>query len=149
MEFRSILFVGQRNAARSIMAETCFNSASINGWRAFSAGWQTQLSIDPMTLRLLASQGYPTDSLSSKPVDIFRQRGAPAIDLCIFLDERLPDDASSYPGMKEYWRIADPCGVERESAAYGDALGKINIKISDLILSGRLRQIHGPFRQAG
>jgi protein-tyrosine-phosphatase len=149
MEFRSILFVGQRNAARSIMAETCFNAAAIVGWRAFSAGWQTQLSIDPMTLRLLAKQGFPTDSLSSKPVDIFRQAGAPAIDLCIFLDERLPADAASYPGMKEYWRIADPQGAEREFPAYENALAKINKKISDLILSGRLWQIHGPFRQAG
>jgi arsenate reductase (thioredoxin) len=149
MEFQSILFVGQRNAARSIMAETCFNSAAIIGWRAFSAGWQTQLSIDPMTLRVLAVQGFPTDSLSSKPVDIFRQTGAPKIDLCIFLDERLPTDAGLYPGQKEYWRIANPCGAGHELRAYQDALRLVTVRISDLFLSGRLWQFQRPFRQTG
>jgi protein-tyrosine-phosphatase len=138
MHIRSLLFVGRRNAARSIMAESCFNAAAILGWRAFSAGWQSQESVDSLTKRTLASQGFPVDALYSKPVDIFRQAGAPKIELCVFLDDRLPTDADLYPGSKEYWRIGDPCGKKNGETAYSKALGIVTARISGLILSGKL-----------
>ena len=87
MHIHSVLFIGRRNAARSIMAEACFNSASIIGWRAFSAGWQSQSGVDHLALKVLDQHGFPVDALYSKPDDIFRQAGAPDVDLCIFLDD--------------------------------------------------------------
>jgi arsenate reductase (thioredoxin) len=148
MQIRSVLFIGQRNAARSIMAETCFNAAGLVGWRAFSAGWQTQLSIDAMTLRVLGEQGFPTDTLSSKPVDIFRQQGAPDIELSVFMDERLPADVASYPGRTEHWRVDNPHGVDAGLAAYREALRVVTARISDLILSGRLPKFDSDYRIA-
>lgn len=147
MRIRSVLFVGQRNAARSIMAETCFNAASIAGWRAFSAGWRTQHRIDRMTIQVLENRGFPVDTLYSKPVDIFRQPGAPEIDLYVFLDRRLPH-AETYPGAKEYWSVENPyCEGGRQ--AYRNALDGIAGKISALVLSGRLVELPGKRRAAG
>jgi protein-tyrosine-phosphatase len=148
MQIRSLLFVGRRNAARSIMAESCFNAASIIGWRAFSAGWQSQESVDSTTKMALAHQGFPVDSLYSKPVDIFRQAGAPKIDLCIFLDDHLPADADLYPGSKEYWRIGDPSGKKNGDAAYAQALGIVTARVSGLILSGNLQDPVAELRAA-
>lgn len=135
---RSVLFAGRRNAASSVMAETCFNAAAIPGWRAFSGGWQPQLEIDPLALRVLSANGFPVDSLSSKPVEIFTQAGAPAIDLCVFLDEELPDDASSYPGEHAHWSVPDPGGTVKTRASYEFSLTLVTARISTLILSGRL-----------
>lgn len=138
MHIRSLLFIGRRNAARSIMAEACFNTAGVTGWRAFSAGWQTEHEVDKATLRTLSTQGFPTDALYSKPVDIFLQEGAPQIDLCVFMDSDLPPDADNYPGEAEHWRIANPFSKRRVPSAYEEALGLVTTRISDLILSGRL-----------
>ncbi|MGI9400355.1 MAG: low molecular weight phosphatase family protein [Rhizobiaceae bacterium] len=149
MHIHSVLFIGRRNAARSIMAEACFNSASIIGWRAFSAGWQSQAGVDRLALNVLDRHGFPTDALYSKPDDIFRQTGAPDVDLCIFLDDLLPSNVSQYPGVKEYWRIGDPHGTEDLKQAYEDALGLIMAKTSGLILSGKLVNLAAELRAAG
>ncbi len=141
MHIRSLLFIGRRNAARSVMAEACFNSASIIGWRAFSAGWQSQNGVDELALKVLDRHGFPTDALYSKPVDIFRQDGAPEIDLCIFLDDILPPDVEKYPGVKDYWRIGDPHNANDARQAYEDALGLVMAKTSAIILSGKLLNI--------
>ncbi len=138
MHIRSLLFIGRRNAARSIMAEACFNTAGVIGWRAFSAGWQTEHEVDTTALRTLAGEGFPTDALYSKPVDIFLQEGAPQIDLCVFMDNDLPADAGNYPGEAEHWRIANPFSKTRTRIAYEETLGLVTGRISDLILSGRL-----------
>lgn len=149
MEINSLLFVGRRNAARSIMAETCFNAAGFTGWRAFSAGWQTQHRVDRLAISVLASQGFETDSLSSKPVAIFRQAGAPAIHRCIFLDDLLPPDVEDYPGPREYWRIEDPSAAADRRAAYEAALAEVCERVGELVLSGRLIPRSPPLARAG
>jgi protein-tyrosine-phosphatase len=138
MRIRSVLFVGRRNAARSVMAESCFNAAAIPGWRAFSAGWQPQQRADATALRVLAQGGFPVDSLDPKPIAIFRQPGAPQIDLCVFLDTELPGDIASYPATREYWRVADPSHAAHSIRAYKAALESVTARIGELILSGRL-----------
>ena len=143
MRIQSVLFVGRRNAARSVMAEICFNAAAIPTWRAFSAGWQPAAEVDRLALRALADGGFPSDTVTPKPVGIFLQPGAPQIDLCVFLDTELPGDIAAYPGAREYWRIADPnldvSGVSSR-ASYREALASVTGRLSDLIVSGRLLQ---------
>lgn len=141
MGMRTLLFVGRRNAARSVMAETCFNAAGIAGWRAFSAGWQTQNSVDRQALAVLEANGLATDALTSKPVAIFRQAGAPAIDYCVFLDEILPPDVADYPGPRDFWRIADPSREAGRGGAYEKALGEISRRVALLAASGRLLEL--------
>lgn len=141
MRMRTLLFVGRRNAARSVMAETCFNAAGIAGWRAFSAGWQTQNSVDRQALAVLEANGFATDALSSKPVAIFRQAGAPGIDYCVFLDDILPPDIADYPGPRDYWRIADPSFDAGRGAAYQAALAEISRQVALLAVSGRLLEL--------
>lgn len=138
MALRSVLFVGRRNAARSVMAETCFNAAKIHGWRAFSAGWQTGAQVDAQAIRVLSSRGFPTDSLTPKPVAIFRQPGAPVIHLCVFMDETLPPDVGDYPAQREYWHVPDPAQPMAGKSAHEIALDDIMRRISGMILSGRL-----------
>ena len=138
MRIRSVLFVGRRNAARSIMAESCFNAAAIPTWRAFSAGWQPEEKADAKALRALAQGGFPADAFGPKPIAIFRQPGAPQIDLCIFLDAELPADIGSYPASREYWRIPDPSRGRRADHTYRSALDSVTARIGELILSGRL-----------
>lgn len=138
MRIRSALFVGRRNAARSIMAESCFNAAAIPSWRAFSAGWQPEGRTDARTLRALERAGFPTDTFEPKPMAVFRQAGAPLIDLCVFLDDILPADVESYPARREYWRIPDPSARRDAERAYLEALDMVTARIGDLILSGRL-----------
>lgn len=138
MDVSSILFIGRRNAARSIMAGTCFNAAGVSGSRAFSAGWQTLSSVDRLAISVLAARGFETDSLYSKPVAIFRQSGAPAIHRCIFMDDTLPPDVEDYPAVREYWRIADPSAAPERRPAYEAALREIRGKVGELVLSGKL-----------
>jgi len=150
MRIYSVLFVGRRNAARSVMAEICFNAAAIPTWRAFSAGWQPATGVDRHALRALAEGGFPSDPVTPKPVGIFLQPGAPQIDLCVFLDTELPNDIAAYPAAREFWRIGDPSiggpdtgdagagGTGR--AAYREALTSVTGRLSDLIVSGRLAE---------
>jgi protein-tyrosine-phosphatase len=145
---RSVLFVGRRNAARSVMAETCFNSAAIHGWRAFSAGWQTGPQIDRQTIRALRARGFPTDTLAPKPVDIFLQPGAPLINLCVFMDEQPPRDISQYPARQEFWHVQDPSGSGDANAAYALVLDEVSRRISCMILAGRLFTDAEPLRIA-
>ena len=138
MEIQSLLFVGRRNAARSIMAETCFNGLGVPGWRAFSAGWETRDSVDRQAIAVLAGAGHATDTLYSKPVAIFTQPGAPSIRVCIFLDEVMPADVENYPAAREHWNIPDPSRRPDRRQACSEALDAISARIAELILSGRL-----------
>ena len=136
MHIRSVLFVGRRNAARSVMAEICFNAAALPGWRAFSAGWQPADEVDRHAIKALAAEGFPVDAVTPKPIDIFLQPGAPRVDLCVFLDRHLPSDIASYPAVRQFWQIADPS--KGGPAAYRDTLTEITGRMSELILSGKL-----------
>lgn len=138
MHIRSVLFVGRRNAARSVMAEICFNAVGLPSWRAFSAGWQPAAEVDRHALRALAAGGFPVDAVTPKPIDIFLQPGAPRVDLCVFLDTELPDDIAGYPAVREFWHIGDPNETLKGPAAYREALATITGRMSELILSGRL-----------
>lgn len=137
---QSILFVGRRNAARSIMAETCFNATGTPDWRAFSAGWQPQMEIDRTALKVLAGNGFGTEGLSSKPIEIFAQAGAPEIHLCVFLDEALPGNAGDYPGEHMHWSLPDPSaeGPGSRRSRYEAALAIVTVRVSELVFSGRL-----------
>jgi hypothetical protein len=71
-------------------------------------------------------------------VAIFLQAGAPAIDLCVFMDEDLPPDVGNYPAAREYWKIPDPSKARDPKAAHQQALETIMERISMLVISGRL-----------
>ena len=140
MRIKSILFVGRRNAARSLMAECCLNAVAIPGWRSFSAGWQPAAQADRKALAALADAGFSSDALTPKPLAIFRQAGAPHIDLCIFLDAVMPGEVASFPVARETWDVACPSRAGT-GAAYREALEMVTARIAGLILSGRLAAV--------
>jgi protein-tyrosine-phosphatase len=126
------------------MAESCFNAAQIGGWRAFSAGWQISRTVDRQALRVLAQNGLPVDSLSPKPIDIFRQPGAPQIDLVAYLDESFPPQIEAFPGPCEYWRIPDPSAAGNPRNAYQATLDLIEQRIALNLARGRFAAIGFP-----
>ena len=57
MQDRVVLFVCVENTFRSIMSEAIFNAASLEGWRAESAGVRAAESINPVVVELLHEIG--------------------------------------------------------------------------------------------
>src|SRR5215510_1756313 len=66
-----VLFLSQRNSARSILAEAILNAVGGGRFRAYSAGVRPVQDIDPIVLELLEHAGHPTEGLRTKHFDEF------------------------------------------------------------------------------
>ena len=76
----TVLFICTGNSARSIMAEVVLNHLGRDRFRAFSAGSHPRGEVHPLTLQVLAAQGYAVDGLRSKSWTEFAGRSASAMD---------------------------------------------------------------------
>lgn len=76
----NVLFLCNRNAARSLVAESVLNKEGGGRFRAFSAGSHPSGEVHPMVLDLLRNYHYPTDGLRSKSWDEFATPDAPVMD---------------------------------------------------------------------
>ncbi|MCB1429779.1 MAG: hypothetical protein KDJ66_11745 [Nitratireductor sp.] len=137
MQPRSILFAGRRNAARSLIAESCFNAADVAEWRAFSAGWSPGEAADREALSVLKNNGLPSEGLQPKAIELFFLEGAPRIDLCIFMDENSLGIALPDHGNAICWRVPDP-SLDPSPAAYLRVLDLVGHAIAGLIVSGSI-----------
>ena len=106
-----ILFISRRNSARSLMAEAVVNKLGQGKFKAFSAGVEPAVAIEPVALDVLRQTGYPTDSLRSKHWREFVAHNAPVLDFIFTLSataaaQTFPD----WPGkpVAAYWRYPDP-----------------------------------------
>ena len=143
MQPRSILFAGRRNAARSLIAESCFNAADVAGWRAFSAGWSPCESADGHALAVLRDNGLPSEGLQPKAMELFCLAGAPQIDLCVFLDANAPEIALPDHSRSICWHIPDPQS-DPSPNAYARVLDLIGHGIAGLIISGEIELRYPP-----
>ncbi|MFZ1814991.1 MAG: hypothetical protein WBO55_12955 [Rhizobiaceae bacterium] len=142
MATRSILFVGKRNAARSLMAEAAFNAIGMTGWRAFSAGTRPSASPDRHALKALRKWGLPHDGLEPKPHSVFRLSGGPCVDLEIhFAHDQLIERGSL---SILAWEISDPA-QSGTLQAYHNSLDRICHEIGKLLFSGFLDQVQQGF----
>src|SRR5687767_6282876 len=95
-----VLFLSQRNSARSLMAEAVLNKQAGDRFRASSAGVKPTASVDPMALAVLETAGYDVTPLAPKHFGAFAESGADTLDFVFTLSdtaagERLP----VWPGL--------------------------------------------------
>lgn len=125
----NVLFLCNRNAARSIIAESVLAKDGRGRFRSFSAGSRPAENVDPMALHLLRNYHYPTEGLRAKSWDEFATSDAPAMDFIITVcDDAAGEVCPIWPGqpVAAHWNIADPAkaeGTELErEMAFIDAL---------------------------
>ena len=76
----NVLFLCNRNSARSLIAESVLNRDGDGRFCAFSAGSQPADEVHPMTLEVLSGHHYPTKGLRPKSWNEFTTPDAPAMD---------------------------------------------------------------------
>jgi arsenate reductase len=155
----NVLFLCTGNSSRSIMAEAILNRDGAGKFRGYSAGSHPTGSVNPLTLKVLASYGYPTEGLASKSWDVFTGPGAPAMDFVFTVcDSAAGEVAPAWPGkpVTAHWGIENPTraagsDLEREAAfvaAFRYLRNRITVfsalplaSLDRLNLSARLRDI--------
>jgi len=106
-----ILFLSQRNSARSVMAEAIANSIGGGQIEAFSAGVRPAESIDPMAAELLEHAGLPVPNHPPQHVREFSAPDSLPLDFVFTLSDTAAGEAPpSWPGhpITAHWRCADP-----------------------------------------
>src|SRR5262249_39312824 len=83
----NVLFLGTRNAARSLIAEALLRKIAGARFTAWSAGAQPARQPMPEVLGRLSRLGCDVAALRCKPWDTFTGRDAPRIDFVLVLGE--------------------------------------------------------------
>src|SRR5262245_53720835 len=107
----NVLFLSQRNSARSLMAEGLLNSIGRGRFHAFSAGVRPAESVDPMALELLAHAGIKARDARAKHFTEFSGENAPPLDFVFTLSDTAAGEAlPRWPGqpVTAHWRCEDP-----------------------------------------
>lgn len=107
----NILFLSERNAARSIMAEAITNQLGKRRIVAFSAGRVPDSAVHPYTIDLLTKLGHDVSALHSKSWRQYGGADAPRMDFVIVLGPA--DDAAEYSRLFDNkrvvsWKCTDP-----------------------------------------
>lgn len=129
----NVLFICTGNSARSIIAEAVLNKLGAGRFHAFSAGSHPRGSVHPMTLRVLAEQGYETAALRSKGWDEFAGPGAQTMDFIFTVcDKAAGEVCPAWPGqpITAHWGFADPAAVEGDDAPQHRAFAQIEFEIA-------------------
>lgn len=111
---QNVLFICSANSARSIMAEAILSTLSDGRFTAFSAGTTAGRGINPLTVDLLQRKGHRTETLFSKPLNLFQQQGAPQMDFVFTVcDMSAAEECPPWPGhpLTGHWGLPDPAKV--------------------------------------
>src|SRR5687768_7743046 len=106
-----ILFLSQRNSARSMMAEAIANSIGHGQIEAFSAGVRPSAQVDPIAVELIERAGLPAPDHPPRHVREFSAPDAPPLDFVFTLSDTAAGEAPPmWPGhpITAHWRCADP-----------------------------------------
>jgi protein-tyrosine-phosphatase len=106
-----ILFLSQRNSARSMMAEAIANSIGNGRIQAFSAGVRPAPEVDPIAVELLEHAGIEVPDHPPQHVRAFSAPGCPPLDFVFTLSDTAAGEAPpSWPGhpITGHWRCTDP-----------------------------------------
>jgi arsenate reductase len=107
----TILFLSQRNSARSMMAEALATSIGRGQLQAFSAGVRPAAAIDPIAVELLEHAGLEAPAHPPQHVRQFSTPEAPPLDFVFTLSDTAAGEAPpSWPGhpITAHWRCTDP-----------------------------------------
>jgi arsenate reductase (thioredoxin) len=106
-----VLFLSQRNSARSMMAEAIANTIGRGQLQAFSAGVRPGSRIDPIAAELLQHAGIAVPDHPPQHVRQFSAPGAPPLDFVFTLSDTAAGEAPPvWPGhpITAHWRCTDP-----------------------------------------
>lgn len=113
-----ILFLSQRNSARSMMAEAIANSVGGGHIEAYSAGVHPARNIDPVAVELLEHAGLEAPDHPPRHVREFSAFDSPPLDFIFTLSDTAAGEAPpTWPGhpITAHWRCADPERFETEA----------------------------------
>ena len=106
-----VLFLSQRNSARSMLAEAIANSIGGGQIEAYSAGVRPAARVDPIAVELLQHAGLPVPNHPPQHVREFSAPDSPPLDFVFTLSETAAGEAPPmWPGhpITAHWRCADP-----------------------------------------
>lgn len=112
-----VLFLSQRNSARSLMAEAILNRIGHPHFVAYSAGVDPAGDIDPETRELFEAMGYPANNLHPKHYRDFSAGDAQKLDFVFTLsDTAAGEPLPEWPGLPvtAHWASSDPVKVTGE-----------------------------------
>jgi protein-tyrosine-phosphatase len=110
-----VLFLSQRNSARSILAEAVLNRDGRGRFSGYSAGVVPPTAVDPLVVELMQSVGLPTERLRSKHFREFSEFGQQELDFVFTLsDTAAGEKLPQWPGLPvtAHWSSPDPMLVE-------------------------------------
>jgi protein-tyrosine-phosphatase len=113
-----VLFLSQRNSARSMMAEAIANSVGHGQIEAFSAGVHPARSIDPVAVELLQHAGLDAPNHPPRHVREFSAFDSPQLDFVFTLSDTAAGEAPpTWPGhpITAHWRCVDPEKFETDA----------------------------------
>ncbi len=133
----NVLFLCSDNASRSLIAESSLLKDGEARFNVFSGGVRPAAAVNPLTLKVLADDGYAIDGLTCKDWHVFTGEGAPDIDFVITLcDDLKGNDFSLLTGrpVRAHWGIFDPGAVEgtliEKERAFVTALRQLRRRVS-------------------
>jgi arsenate reductase (thioredoxin) len=122
----NVLFLGDDNSARSIMAEALLKRFGEGRFRAFSAGLVRAPSVDATTMELIRGNNLPSEGLTPKTISELLSNSAPEMDFVISVCEGAAPAAKSWPGdaFKASWGISNPLAEKGDTARQKRAFAK-------------------------
>jgi len=127
----AVLIVCTGNSARSVMAEVLLRQRGGADFEVASAGTDPR-GLNPLTLRVLAEAGLPTDGLRSKSVNEFIDR---AWDYVITVCDEARQVCPVFPGSHEslHWGYEDPAAVKGPEEVRLAAFRRVFTSLSERI----------------
>lgn len=113
----NILFLSNRNTARSIFAEAVVNRNGRGRFIGYSAGLSPASELDPVVLDILQLSGYSTESLRPKSWKEFTGPDTPPLDFVFTLcDLKAGEAVPHWPSrpVTADWSYPDPEAMEGE-----------------------------------
>jgi arsenate reductase (thioredoxin) len=113
----NLLFLSNRNTARSIFAEAVINRLDGRTFKGFSAGIQPAHELDPLACEVLKVADYPIEGLRPKHWAEFAKADAPPLDFVFTLcDPGAGEPVPQWPSrpVTADWRYPDPEKLDGE-----------------------------------
>jgi arsenate reductase len=111
----NVLFLSNRNPARSIFAEAALNKMGRERFTGFSAGLRPSSDLDELAIDVLRVAEYPTQGLHPKHWKEFDKADAPPLDFVFTLcDIEAGEPLPHWPGrpVTGDWRYPDPVKLD-------------------------------------